>query len=164
MSEIKIISVDALPPGYRWRTWFLDVCEASGLFGLTDLQLPAAQDPSFTVGSQVFLVDAPYRLSSKTVDRVCGPYEVISPARLPSGAEVVHSVKGHPIIYRDPSPERGPWLDRNGVTREIEGLRVTFNQFASNKKLAYFPFRFAIRKTSGASQLAHHEPPCSLCK
>jgi hypothetical protein len=149
-----------------WRTWFLEECEASGLFGINEKHLPLLthSGPGITPyrpGTRVFLDDAPYIREVRTHHRVCGPYEVI-PAVLPADAEPIYEVDGAVIVYREAHPERGPWLDRSSVRREADGVNFRFRQIA--REFNFFPFRFAIRRAKGFKpNHVVHQSECWLC-
>jgi hypothetical protein len=151
-----------------WRTWFIDECELSGMFGLTVGHLPLVRLKGdgvvpYHVGTLLYLEDAPYfQATQKKGHRVVGPYEVVVPAELPVGATVVHEDRGKPIVWLDPNPESGPWLNRSKVFRKIDGLSVTFRQMAGS--FEYFPYRFGIRRAPQwkATTYEHHVD-CWLC-
>lgn len=150
-----------------WRTWFIDECEREFLFGLTEKHLPLVTVsgigcPAYEAGTEIFLEDAPYFRASKTHHRVCGPYEVV-PISLPEGATPVYKdSKGNVIVYKDPNPKSGPWLDNTSVTRVVDGFRLHFQQIAS--QFSYYPFRFGIRRSKKFKiNLVKHEDNCWLC-
>jgi len=150
-----------------WRTWFIEECEESHLFGVTQkhlglIKLSGVGLPAYNIDTRIFLEDAPYFRGSKTSHRICGPYEVYSLDKLPSGAEPIYIVDEKVIVFKAAHPEKGPWLNRSRV-RYIEGIRVKFRQIAD--QYDYFPYRFAIRRTSKYSirLLEHEGPDCWLC-
>ena len=151
-----------------WRTWFIEECDESQLFGATESHLPLITHYGsgvvpYAVGTELYLEDAPYFRASKRHHRVCGPYRVFSPDPLPPGAVRVFPEDGPVVVFKEPHPEQGPWLDRSSVRRQIEGLDVRFQQIA--KRFAFFPFRFAIRHAPNFKvQLPPHQEPCWLCR
>lgn len=68
-----------------WRTWFIDECEQSCLFGINQkhlglLRIAGHGVVPYRVGTCVYLEDAPvFRASQKQFHRVCGPYVVQMP-------------------------------------------------------------------------------------
>ncbi|WP_448874116.1 hypothetical protein [Desulfobulbus propionicus] len=149
-----------------WRTWFLEECEEYNLFGLTARHLPLVLADgggfhSYDEGRQLFLEDAPYFKKTKTHHRVCGPYEVV-PSSLPPGGEITHQQNGKIIIYKEKWPERGPWLDRSYVRRNVDGVDLKYKQVS--REFNFFPFRFSIRKTNKYKiHYFRHEADCWLC-
>ncbi len=82
-----------------WRTWFIEECDASQLFGVTKkhlglITLDGVGLPSYRVGTRLSLEDAPYFRGSKTHHRICGPYEVFALQQLPEGVESIHIING----------------------------------------------------------------------
>jgi hypothetical protein len=60
-----------------WRTWFIEECEQSKLFGVTTIHRGRVE--LYRVGTHIFLEDAPwYSLGGQTHHRICGPYEVVA--------------------------------------------------------------------------------------
>jgi hypothetical protein len=152
-----------------WRTWFLEECESSGLFGLTHrhlglVTLSAPGIESYRIGTKLYLEDAPFFRGSRTHHRVCGPYEVYSLENLLPDAEPAHIINDKVIVFKQNHPERGPWLNDNSVTRTIDGIRIRFRKIADDYN--YFPYRFAIRRSNNFKiRLApHEETDCWLCR
>ncbi len=152
-----------------WRTWFIDECEASQLFGLTKrhlglVTLDGAGLLSYRVGTKLYLEDAPYFRGANTHHRVCGPYEVFSLQQFPDNAEVIHTVNQNIIVFKVLHPEQGPWLNRTRVTREIDGITVKFDKIAD--RFGYFPYRFAIRRARAfrVQHIQHERRDCWLCR
>jgi hypothetical protein len=151
-----------------WRTWFIEECEREELFGATQghlgiLTLSTGGNQPYQEGTLLYIEDAPYFKKTGTHHRICGPYSVYSKDNLPPGAEPIHTVNGKVIIYRDPMPQKGPWLDRQRLTRIIDGIKVSYPQIAS--RFEYFPYRFGIRKAKKYStRHIQHTPDCWLCK
>ncbi|MBA3572307.1 MAG: hypothetical protein H0W34_10115 [Pyrinomonadaceae bacterium] len=151
-----------------WRTWFLQECEHEGLFGLTIGHLPLVRTKGVGVipyhaGTLVYLEDAPYfHATEKKRHRVVGPYEVVTAGQLPEDANVVHHDHGRPIVWHEPHPEQGPWLNRSNVKRTIDGVVITFRQMAGT--FGYFPYRFRIKRAPGwKSTTYEHYVGCWLC-
>ena len=150
-----------------WRTWFLEECETARIFGVTEKHvrlLTASPDlGGYLVGTEIFLEDAPfYHQATRTYHRVCGPYQVLA-TDLPPHAIPVHEVDGEVIVYEEPHPERGPWLDRSRVKRRAEGITMTFRQVA--REFEYYPYRFRIRRSSKyKTTLVRHKEGCWLCR
>jgi hypothetical protein len=144
-----------------WRTFFIDKCEEVGLFGFAEKHLRLLRT-DYRQGKKIYLEDAPYFRATGTHHRLYGPYEVIVTKTLPEGAESVLSQ--HPgVLYRQSSPELGPWLDRHGVRRDVAGVRMRFDQRASDYE--FFPLRLSIRRTpSFAIKLVQHVAGCWLCR
>jgi hypothetical protein len=150
-----------------WRTWFLEECESSGLFGINEKHLPLLTSSgtgfsAYRVGTEVFLEDAPYFKATKTHHRVCGPYNVVA-AQLTPGAEVIYTAADQVIVYKEPHPERGPWIDSDRVTRVIDGVRVSFPHIA--REFGYYPYRFAIKRSPKfkIEVVPHEDSECWLC-
>jgi len=150
-----------------WRTWFFDECEQSGLFGINQnhlglLQRPAPGIVPYHVGTRVFLEDAPvFQASGEEFHRVCGPYEVQALSDLPEGASIVHSFDGHPILYLDPHPERGPWGNGTRVRRGVAGLDLKYRQTAET--FNYYPLRFRVRRAADWNEIiVPHRSSCEL--
>lgn len=152
-----------------WRTWFIEECESSGLFGINEKHLPLITKSgigfdAYRVGTEIFLEDAPYfKGSRKQYHRVCGPYEVVS-AQVPASGRAVYSVGNDVIVYKESRPGMGPWLDSQKVTRLIDGIKVHFPKIAS--QFGFYPYRFAIQKSRNfkVAHIAHQEGDCWLCK
>ena len=111
-----------------WRTWFIEECESNKLFGLTTGHLSLVTRASATirpyhVGTPLFLEDAPYFHKNRRLHRVCGPYIVQATDTLLGGATPVHVYDDKIIVYHDPHPESGPWLDRS-VLRNMALCRL----------------------------------------
>jgi hypothetical protein len=147
-----------------WRTCFLEECEKSQLFGITEkhldlIRLSGPDCPAYRVGTRLFLEDAPYFRASKIDHRVCGPYEVYS-APLPDGASPIYKDSGgNVIVYKDAHPELGPWFDRSSVNRVTDGIRLHFPQIAG--EFGFYPYRFGIRRSSRFTvELVRHETGC----
>lgn len=152
-----------------WRTWFLEECEESQRFGLTEKHLGLitkfGEDiVPYKVGTLVYFEDAPYFKAEKKHHRIVGPYEVFAPENLPPGVFRVFPKEGPLLVWKEPHPEAGPWLDRASVSRTIDGTKVRFSQTAS--RFGHFPYRFAIRQTKGwkVEYVAHEERGCWLCR
>ena len=150
-----------------WRTWFLEECEATGLFGINERYIPlVAKDvpgtqKAYSVGREIYLEDAPYFNKTKTYHRICGPY-LIKASRIGSGDKAILRKKKEIIIYKAKVPSNGLWFDKSYVRRNIDGIDVKFRQLA--KAFGYFPFRFSIEK-SPDYRVRHikHEPDCWVC-
>ncbi len=152
-----------------WRTWFIEECESAQLFGVTKrhlglITLEGVGIESYRVGTRVYLEDAPFFRGSRTHHRVCGPYEVFSLPALPDGGKSIHIIKDKIIVFEVAHPARGPWLNRKNVIRNIEDIKVKFNQIAN--RFDYFPYRFAIRRASKfhIQRIAHTEKACTFCQ
>jgi len=152
-----------------WRTWFFEECDKFQRFGITEAHV--ARITTSWEGSSpyqgdtiVYLEDAPYFGASKKSHLVCGPYAVFPIEKLPANAVQVFPPKGPVIIYKDLSPERGPWLDKSSKTRIIQGLLTHCQQNAS--RFHYFPYRFALRRSNafGMVPVPHAKKNCNLCK
>jgi hypothetical protein len=99
----------------------------------------------YHAGTLLYLEDAPYfQVTEKKRHRVVCPYEVLLADELPADAVVAHSDRGRPIVWLEPHPENGPWLNRSRVRRTIDGLPVTYRQMAGT--FGYFPYRFPIKR------------------
>ncbi len=150
-----------------WRTWFLEECEEHKLFGITQkhLGLVRLSGPSvspYHVGTRLFLEDAPYFHKTRDTHRLCGPYVVQATDRPPDGSTPEHIVNGNIIVFLNPHPENGPWVDRSRV-RNIEGLSVRFRQTAS--RYGFFPFRFSIHRARDFRvECIEHLGDCWLCR
>ncbi len=151
-----------------WRTWFIEECESSQLFGVTEKHLPLITRYGkgvvpYRKGTRVFLEDAPYFRGTKTHHRVCGPHEVFPLATIPAGAARVFPKDGPIIVYKQAHPQSGPWLDTSSVKRRIDGIDVRFQQIAG--RFGFFPLRFGIRRASNySSRHVQHVESCRLCK
>ena len=151
-----------------WRTWFFEECDQAELFGVTEshvglVTLSGVGVVPYRAGTRLFLEDAPYFKATKARHRIVGPYEVFSPAQMPTDASRVFPKDGPVIVFKEAHPEQGPWLDRSSVSRTIEGQRVKFSQTA--KRFAFFPFRFCIRRSrEWRSKMVEHIENCWLCK
>ncbi len=150
-----------------WRTWFWEECDKEQLFGLTEKHLPllTKSGEGFTAyedGTKVFFEDAPYFRASTTHHRICGPYDVF-PASLPDSATAIYrDSKGQVIVYKDPHPQTGPWLDKPSVTRYVDGLKLRFPQMA--REFKFYPYRFGIRRSPHFKiELVQHQNNCWLC-
>jgi hypothetical protein len=150
-----------------WRTWFIEECEETELFGMTKKHLPLITKYGdgvvpYSVGTKVLLEDAPYFNTTKSHHRICGPYEVYASSEIPADSKPIFPKDGPIIVYEDKHPEKGPWLD-GSKKRNIEGINVSFRQMAN--KFDYFPFRFGIRRTKKWKvKLVKHVVGCNLCK
>lgn len=150
-----------------WRTWFFEECEKTELFGATQGHLgimtsTANGNQPYREGTLLYVEDAPYFNKTKTHHRICGPYRVYSKEILPPGAQPIHTVDGKVIIYREATPQTGPWLDRARVTRTIDNIKVTFRQIA--EQFDYFPYRFCIKRTRDYRvRLIEHSRGCWVC-
>lgn len=126
-----------------WRTWFIEECEQSKLFGVTVGYLGRVE--CYRVGTRIFLEDAPwYSLGGQTHHRICGPYEVVAIDKdLPQDAQPKYRDEDNKIIvFKAAHPEDGPW--RDGIRpRNINNNDVNVIQTAS--RFSYYPYRFAIR-------------------
>jgi hypothetical protein len=143
-----------------WRTWFIEECEREQLFGLTERHLLSVEK-QYTVGTKVFLEDAPFYHHSESKHRICGPYDVFEADPLPPDSTAVYSDKGRTLVYLHHHPERGPWLDQSTVHRRVEGVRLTFRKIAS--EFGYFPYRFRIRRSRTFKiQLFPHTGDCKF--
>ena len=145
-----------------WRTWFIEECESSNLFGTTKGHLPYIQQANYRAGTIIYLEDAPYFYFQKKDHRVYGPY-LVQASRLPPGGESIHVNNNQIIIYKEPNPKRGPWRNYKR-TIEIAGVREPFKQMASQYE--YFPLRFGIMRAKGFDvQLIRHKGKgeCTLC-
>jgi hypothetical protein len=129
-----------------WRTWFIEECEKSLLFGVNRLHLRRIE--GYRIGTLFFFEDAPYFHQLKKEHLIFGPYLVATAASSNATKEVQLSDRttGQPIIFREPYPENGPWFDRPHVMRCIEGHTIRFAQQAS--RFNHFPFRFNFTKAS----------------
>jgi len=153
-----------------WRTWFFEECEENQLFGITEkhlglVKLRGVGITPYHVGTRIFLDDAPYfSRGTKTHHRICGPYEIVAMNNnLPADAKPEHTVGNEVIIYKEAHPEKAPWLNRNNVVRDIDGIKVKFNQIA--KKYHFFPFRFGIIRAHNfkIELVEHNLHGCWLC-
>lgn len=150
-----------------WRTWFLLECEEYELFGATQkhlglMTIPGVGIDPYRAGTKLYLEDAPYFHKTQEYHRVCGPYEVVSLAQPPEGAERYFPKEGAVILYKDANPEQGPWRDRS-LTRRIEGINISHRQMAS--KFGYFPYRFSIKRSNDWKvRRAKHVASCGLCR
>ncbi len=123
-----------------WRTWFIEECERSNLFG------NEGDHPWFSgysVGTRIYLIDEPYYRATRN-HRICGPYEIIAMNdRLPNDAKVIHKKGNDIIVFKEAHPEKGPWEHRRHE-RIIATKNYPFDQKA--KDYNYFPYRFGIRR------------------
>lgn len=152
-----------------WRTWFFDECEEAQRFGLTERHLPLITKygdgvTPYAQGTTLFLEDAPYFKASCTHHRVAGPYEVFAPMDLDDSAVRIYPKEGPMLVWQEPTPQAGPWLDKSYVSKTIDGLRVKFSQQAS--RFGFFPYRFAIRRAKKwrIEHIAHASRDCWLCR
>ena len=149
---------------YIWRTWFLEECESHQLFGVNYENYLRIVEHGYQIGTEVYLEDAPYYWRTKFRHRICGPY-AINASELPHDkCRVKHSDPStrEIVVYYDPEPEKGPWLDRKRVSREIEGTHIAFQKLASEFK--FFPYRFRIKQASQyVVELKSHSEKCGWC-
>ena len=144
-----------------WRTWFLEECEAAGLYGVTIGHLKYIKGVPYQSGTIIYLEDAPYFHEHKIHHRVCGPYEVVATTQLPADGKSIHIHNNQVIVYEESRPKLGPWLNRTMV-RVIEGVPSRIKQMASNYE--YFPLRFKIKPHKDHDVvLETHEVNCTLC-
>jgi len=150
-----------------WQTWFLEECESASLFGINEKHLPLIRVSgtgfsAYGIGTQIYLEDAPYFKATGKTHRICGPYNIIE-AQITPGATPVYTVDDKVLIYKEPYPERGPWLDQSCMTRIIDNLKVSFPQTASD--YGYYPYRFAIKRSKKfrIELVTHKEVECWLC-
>jgi hypothetical protein len=151
-----------------WRTWFIEECEESNMFGLTHKHLPLVRLASrgvvpYHVGTRLYLEDAPYFHKSKKRHRLLGPYLVNSTNPIPASAKPIYIHEGKVIVYEDAEAARGPWLNRTRC-RDIDDLTVHYRQTASPYN--YFPLRFRIEraKKGFSAEYIPHEAECWLCR
>jgi len=98
----------------------------------------------------------------KKTHRVCGPYEVTRADPMPTGAIPVYKASGKTIVYLDPEPKLGPWLNRSRVERSVDGEKLLFRQMAS--EFDFFPYRFRIRRSlDWRVEVLTHYSGCWLC-
>jgi hypothetical protein len=152
-----------------WRTWFLDECEQSRLFGLTAghlklVSLSGDRVEPYHHGTRIYLEDAPwFPHSGRRKHRLCGPYVVEATVELPPDSEPVHTYRGRVIVYHDRHAERGPWHNRSAIRRTIDGESVSFRQMAG--QFDYFPYRFRIVPAPNCcSEYVDHVLKCWLCR
>jgi hypothetical protein len=150
-----------------WRTWFLDECEESELFGLNEKHLPLVTknipgiQVAYKEGTEIYLEDAPYFNKVKTHHRICGPY-FIKESKVSTEAKIIHEVNGKVIIYKEIRPSAGPWLDKSYIRRIVDGVELKYKQLA--REFSYFPYRFSIKKSPKYKvQHVKHEYGCWLC-
>lgn len=144
-----------------WRTWFLEECEAVGLYGVTIGHLKYLKGVPYQSGTIIYLEDAPYFHEHKIHHRVCGPYKVVATTQLPTEGKSIHVHNNQVIVYEEPMPKLGPWLNHTKV-RVIEGVPTRIKQMASNYE--YFPLRFGIKRSEHYKiRLITHEVNCTLC-
>ena len=145
-----------------WRTWFIQECEETCLFGFAEKHLRLLKT-DYQQGKKVYLEDAPYFHNCKIHHRLCGPYELVAIKELPQGAEAAISSAVGVVVYRQSNPQAGPWFDRRGVRRSADGLSMKFDQLASEYE--YFPLRIRIKRAAKFDiRRIAHEPGCWLCK
>ena len=124
-----------------WRTWFINECEQSELFGVTLGHLNHVK--TYRAGSLIYLEDAPWFSRGRKVHhRICGPYEVVATDSLPKDARPIDPDGNKVIVYEEAHPEKGPWND-GIVSRDLNGKNVDVMQTASTYK--HYPYRFGIR-------------------
>jgi len=150
-----------------WRTWFIEECEESELFGLNEKHLPLVTkdipglQKAYREGTEIFLEDAPFFKTTKTHHRVCGPYLIKASIVHPS-LKIIREINGKAIIFKEKEPSKGPWFDKAYVCRLVDGVELKYKQFA--KEFSFFPYRFSIHK-SPRFKVHHvkHEYECWLC-
>ena len=144
-----------------WRTWFIQECDKSKFFGVTQINLTHLTSNRdgrlpYHVGTHIFLIDEPYFRATKNRHRICGPYEVVAiDENLPQDAELIHIVDNKIIVFKEAHPENGPWKNRRHV-REIAGKNFGFDQIADEYN--FFPYRFSIRRAPKFRQ------PCEIVR
>ncbi len=144
-----------------WRTSFIEECEASGLLGVRKGDLKNVKNTPYKEGTLIYLEDAPFFNKVHIHHRICGPYRVVSTSSLPRRGKVIHEVDKKIIVYEEPLPKEGPWLNRKRE-RVIEGSLISFPQKASD--FNYYPLRLKIEKgNSFVVKLVTHEVNCKLC-
>jgi hypothetical protein len=147
-----------------WRTWFFEECEANGLFGINEIHIKIITNSisPYLVGTELYLEDAPVlRGSLGRFHRICGPYEVISATPVPTGAMIVYTESGKPILYREAHPELGPWGNGTKQRPNICGINLTYRQMARN--FNYYPYRFRIKRSRRWEELLIlHSSSCEL--
>ena len=144
-----------------WRTWFLEECEETRLYGITIGYLKYIKAVPYQSGTIIYLEDVPYFHEHKIHHRVCGPYKVIATTQLPANGKSIHTHDNKVIVYEEPKPKSGPWLNRTRV-RVIEGAPIDIKQMASSDE--YFPLRFRIKPLKHYEiRLITHEVNCTLC-
>lgn len=144
-----------------WHTWFVEECEASGLLGLRKRDLRHVKHAPYKEGTLIYLEDAPFFNKMRVHHRICGPYRVVSTPSLPRRGKVIHEIGKIIIVYEEPFPKEGPWLNRK-KERVIEGSLISFSQKASD--FEYYPLRFKIEKGNRfVVKLVTHEINCKLC-
>ena len=133
-----------------WRTWFIEECEESGLFGVASGNLKRITSRSFGEGTEFYFEDVPYsRFVDPSQRRICGPYVVV-PSAEALDREVERRDGDKVIVFRSLSPASGPWL--NGTKkRVIDGKSISHPQMAGN--FDFFPYRFSFVKGSNFSVL-----------
>jgi hypothetical protein len=154
-----------------FRTWFIDECDKNGMFGVTrgNLQLITKENPSsgsflYKVGTKIYLEDAPYfkHISRRSTHRIVGPYAVIGSDFPGTSFKPFHLDGENVVVYEDPNPKLGPWLNKTNVQRQIDGVSVTINQMAG--RFGYFPFRFRFVRCSDWSVVfVQCGKNCELC-
>src|SRR5436190_18280548 len=110
-----------------WRTWYLEECEKTGLYGITKEQLNYIKAVPYQPGTMIYLEDAPYFIEHKIHHRVCGPYQVVATDHLPRDGKSVYAHDNKVIVFKEHQPESGPWLNRTRV-RVIEGDTIRVKQ------------------------------------
>ena len=119
-----------------WRTWFLEECEKSLLFGITERHLEliikdGRNYKSYCQDTRIFLEDAPFFTNSENKNhRICGPYLVKPIVALPAGATRIHNIGDSIIVYKDLNPSRGPWYNCRNRIRIVDGHIIRFQQIA----------------------------------
>ena len=144
-----------------WRTWYLEECEKTGLYGITAEQLKYIKAVPYQPGTMIYLEDAPYFLEHKIHHRICGPYGVVATTQMPRDGKSVHTYGDEIIVFKEHRPESGPWLNRIR-DRVVEGESIRVKQTAGSNE--YYPLRFRIKPLSHYKvRLISHEVNCTLC-
>jgi hypothetical protein len=163
-SPARVRAPSAQAKGMAWTfngvdcrtTWYIEEVNGSGLFGVDGKHLSWLQN--LRVGLRIYFDDVPYRIyCSRSRHRLLGPYEVIPSVNIDTRKVLVLD-RDQAVVYLEPEPERGPWLD--GPKERHCGRRpFSFRQDA--KSYQYFPYRFAIRPAEGfGEQFVAHPADC----
>lgn len=149
---------------YIWRTWFIEECDTNLLFGVNFANYLRLVEHGYSMGTELYLEDAPLFWKTKAIHRICGPY-VIQGAALPHPecrAKYNDARLGKIIVYYDTKPELGPWLDDHRAQREIDGTSIRFQKKAS--EFNFFPYRFRIDKSPNHTiEIKAHSKQCGWC-
>ena len=141
-----------------WRTWFLEECEQTGLFGIPERDPQLRWLRNCVVGTRFYLEDAPYHFRGDSGrHRLCGPFEVLE-STLPSECEAEVTAMGRLVALKQRHPDRGPWKNAQHRQRFIENRNVTFCQDA--EKFGWFPIRLKHFATQDPTN--PYQPPCRL--